>query len=417
MPDIFDPVDSERIMGINCEFNSHPIPIGLNFAHCRRIWGLILLTIFLSIIFQPAAAAQDAGIKGQLSAWLTGKPGDNPEAALGLRYIPEVSLAAPLTRSLEVSAEGALAVRGSGSLRPGGETSRDGDINPYRLWVRLASPRFELRAGLQKINFGSASLLRPLRWFDSIDPRDPLKLTDGVYGLLGRYYFMNNANIWMWALIGNEDLKGWETLPGNKKKIEFGGRLQLPVTAGEMGLSFHQREVDPQDGYWAMLYPEQGRFNEKRIGLDGKWDLGIGLWFEGTMTRRDFNVPEARYEKLLTVGLDYTFNIGNGQHLLFEQFMRAESEAAFGSGKCQSVSALTGDYPLSIFDSVSAIVFYDWDRDGWSRFLTWRRTYDQWQIHASIFWNPDQPALTDQSSEITNSYAGNGVQLMLVYNH
>jgi len=53
---------------------------------------------------------------------------------------------------------------------------------------------------LQKINFGSATLFRLLMWFDRIDPRDPLKLTDGVYGLLLRYYFHNNTNIWLWGL-------------------------------------------------------------------------------------------------------------------------------------------------------------------------------------------------------------------------
>lgn len=33
--------------------------------------------------------------------------------------------------------------------------------------------------------------------FDQVDPRDPLKLTDGVRGLLGRYCFLNNADIWL----------------------------------------------------------------------------------------------------------------------------------------------------------------------------------------------------------------------------
>lgn len=376
----------------------------------------MLMSSLLLILASPAAA-QEAHIKGQLSTWLTGKPGANPEMSLGIRYIPEVSLAAPLSQNLEVSGEAALAVHGQGTLRQGGETDSSGNADPYRLWIRLASPQFELRAGLQKISFGSASLLRPLKWFDSIDPRDPLKLTDGVYGLLGRYYFLNNANIWMWALIGNDELKGWETRPSHKGRVEFGVRLQVPVTAGEIGFSYNQRQVDSEYARWGEPYPGQGDFREERTGLDGKWDVGIGLWFEGTITHRDFDIPEPRYERLLTVGMDYTFDIGNGQHILFEQFLRSEADEIFASGESQSVSALTGDYPLSIFDSVSAIVYYDWDRDGWSRFLTWRRTYDQWQIHASVFWNPNQPAVTDQSSEFTSSYAGNGAQLMLVYNH
>jgi hypothetical protein len=66
--------------------------------------------------------------------------------------------------------------------------SSNGDIKPYRLWARYSTSQLEIRAGLQKINFGSANILRPLMWFDQMDPRDPLQLTDGVWGILGRYY-------------------------------------------------------------------------------------------------------------------------------------------------------------------------------------------------------------------------------------
>ena len=65
--------------------------------------------------------------------------------------------------------------------------------------------KLHIEPGLQKINFGSATMLRPLMWFDQVDPRDPLQLTDGVWGVLGRYYFLNNANIWLWGLYGNKN--------------------------------------------------------------------------------------------------------------------------------------------------------------------------------------------------------------------
>ena len=93
-----------------------------------------------------------------------------------------------------------------------------------------------VRGGLQKINFGSANLLRPLMWFDQIDPRDPLQLTDGVWGILGRYYFLNNANIWVWGLIGNDQRKGWEVIPSVKNKPEFGFRVQMPIPGNYLSL-------------------------------------------------------------------------------------------------------------------------------------------------------------------------------------
>ena len=70
-----------------------------------------------------------------------------------------------------------------------GIDSTDFRFKPYRLWLRYSTSHLEIRAGLQKINFGSSNILRPLMWFDKMDFRDPLMLTDGVYALLGRYYF------------------------------------------------------------------------------------------------------------------------------------------------------------------------------------------------------------------------------------
>lgn len=35
--------------------------------------------------------------------------------------------------------------------------------------------------------------------------REPSQLTDGVYGVLVKYYFQNNANLWAWGLIGNKN--------------------------------------------------------------------------------------------------------------------------------------------------------------------------------------------------------------------
>ncbi len=393
---------------------------GLNTVqrHGRtRNHGVVLgAAIFSLFLVVPSAPAQDLQLSGQLSTWLTGKPNTVPQADFGVRYIPELSLTSNLSESVEVSAEAALDMHGFGTIRSGGDSEFDGDVDPYRLWARLALPKWEMRAGLQKINFGSATLLRPLRWFDSIDPRDPLQLTDGVYGLLGRYYFQNNANIWVWALYGNDDLKGWEFMPSDKHAIEFGGRVQMPVPVGEIGLSYHQRRVAPDTLGLGLFVPQIEDFTERRIGVDGKWDVGVGLWFESTITHRDISEPELRYEKLITVGADYTFDIGNGPHVLFEQFMRSTSEDLFDSGETHHISALAADYPLSLLDSVSATVYYDWENDNWSRFLRWQRTYDKWQVHVSAFWNPEQPSLSEDMDS-SSGFGGKGVQLMFVFNH
>ncbi len=375
----------------------------------RPFFSISILILAWSVF----ARAQTVEFSGQASGWTTIK---SDETIAGLRYIPDMTLMKHLSSDYEISAE--AAINAEWFSRFDGWNSGEGSaaVDTYRLWARLAASQWEVRAGLQKISFGSATLLRPLMWFDSVDPRDPLQLTNGVYGLLGRYYFLNNANIWVWSLYGNEDLKGWETLPGDGREIEFGGRLQVPVPAGEMGLSYHHRRVNPQNSAFSMQFPTQGNFPEQRIGLDGKWDIGVGLWFEGTVTRQDFDVPEPRYQQLLTLGIDYTFSVGNGLHLLCEHLERVASNNALGSGDGQSVSALSGDYPVGLLDTVSVIVYHDWSGNNWSRFLNWRRIYDKWQVNVSAFWNADQtlPALDTAES---NSFAGKGIQLMLVFNH
>ena len=83
------------------------------------------------------------------------------------------------------------------------------NIEPYRVWFRYQIKNWEFRVGLQKIDFGVAQLLRPIQWFNQIDPRDPLGLTNGVRGLLIRHYFKNNSNLWVWGLYGNEKQRGF----------------------------------------------------------------------------------------------------------------------------------------------------------------------------------------------------------------
>ena len=117
-------------------------------------------------------------------------------------------------------------------------------------------------------------------WFDGLDVRDPLKLTEGVYGILGRYYFHNNANIWLWNLIGNKNPKGFETIGSAQWKPEIGGRFQIPAGPGQLALSTNYRKIDTRNSIQTV--PEHEILNESRIGLDGKWDLGIGLWFESS---------------------------------------------------------------------------------------------------------------------------------------
>ena len=79
-------------------------------------------------------------------------------------------------------------------------------------------------------------LLRPLNWFDRVDPRDPLQITAGVDAALIRAYFPNDANLWLWAVLAESEPKGWEVAPTVGDSGEFGGRLQWPAGDGEIAV-------------------------------------------------------------------------------------------------------------------------------------------------------------------------------------
>jgi hypothetical protein len=294
--------------------------------------------------------------------------------------------------------------------------SYDEEIKPYRGWFRLSTNKFEIRVGLQKINFGSAMIFRPLMWFDRVDPRDPLQLTDGVYAMLARYTFLNNANIWLWGLYGNDDTKGWELTPTEKKTSEYGGRVQSPLWTGEIGVTYHHRRADLSSLIPMPMDTSSFIAPEDRLGLDGKWDVGIGVWIESVLIRQESDLLLMRYQRQWTVGADYTFAVGNGLYAATEYFRSDNPREPFASSEGRGFSALSLNYPIGVVDQVSAMFYRDWNNHEWYRLMTWQRTYDNWSFYLIGLWDPKNIQLySNQTGE--NPFAGTGLQIMVVFNH
>jgi hypothetical protein len=283
------------------------------------------------------------------------------------------------------------------------------------MWLSFYGNQFEVRAGLQKINFGSAMLFRPLMWFDRIDPRDPLQLTDGVYGLLGRYYFLNNINIWIWGLYGDDRIKGWEVFSSLKNSVEFGGRFQVPVFSGEMAASYHHRKADPS-GVIPDSLLHAASYPENRFGVDAKFDLGVGFWVEAAVIHQDLDFTDLTFKSLLNAGMDYTFNLGNGLKLMTEAFGYLQGSRPLGAGEHVLYGLLSATYPITIIHNLSAMVFYDITSSKLYRFLNWSMTYDRWNFYVMGFWNPERYRLYNFDTQ-TDLYSGWGFQLMAVFNH
>ena len=388
------------------------------------------------------ASAQEANkteltYKGQLSSYGHLNPSNAQPFWLGGRYIPQGNLKFKMKNDHLLDFEASVNAYGNLAFAEDVATETSRALKPYRLWARYSGQQWEVRAGLQKINFGSANAIRPLMWFDQIDPRDPLKLTDGVWGVLGRYYFLNNANVWLWGLYGNINTKGWEYINTVEKTPEFGGRLQLPFALGEVGLSYHHRRIYNLNYYYGGGYGYDSGYDpygadkasggmysndkyignaENKYGIDIRLDWVFGLWLEGSY--KEIGVYSGIYtnQTMLNIGGDYTFNIGSGIYFSFEHLIMAYDETSFEFSSPVGFSIATASYPIGLFDNLSAIVYYDWKNNNAYNFVNYQKQFNNLSLYFIAYWNPENYQIPTQANS-TNMFGGKGVQVMLVWNH
>jgi hypothetical protein len=376
---------------------------------CRKI-PYPLLTCFLvsiALSLHGNLYAVELDFQGQFSGWTTETKTQGAwENFSGILYIPQARLAHHIDEASTADAElsiNSFAVTGSGPYED------EIDLELYRATLRYTTAQTETRAGLQKINFGPAQLLRPLRWFDSLNPADPLQLTEGVYAVRFRYTALNNANIWLWGLYGNDDPKGYEILPTASDTVEAGGRLQYPVYSGEMAATVHTRTVEGS----RQNTPD---FTENRFAVDGRWDMGIGLWFESTFEQQKAGHLRFDWTKRITGGLDYTIDMGNGLYILFEHMAITLSDKPFRWGEDMHVSAFSMNYPIGVTDTLTAMGYYSWDQQEYYQYLNWKRTYDDLIVSVSLFYYPEG-TIHDTGFLQDTPVQGRGGQVMLIFNH
>jgi len=339
---------------------------------------------------------------------ISGGYNDNVYGQLGLRYIPEFSYTQYLNENLTLDAEFALNLFTYTTFDSFNDFGNNADASLYRSWLRLSGNMYEVRVGLQKINFGPGRILRSLKWFDQVDPLDPLKLTDGVYGILGKYYFANNSSIWVWGLYGNDDPKGLEVYRSDEYRPEFGFRYQFPVAKGEMAVTYHNRrieDINTQKSSW--MGDIQGGV-ENRYAIDGSFDIGIGLWFEAVFSHIDIPSLINPWTRFITIGADYTFDVGNGVHVIGEHFVKSSGSGILDQNNEESTSAISVDFSTGISDTITLIGYFDWQKDKFSPNVSWQRTYDNWLINITAFHN---------SSDSDTVYSGTGLRCTVTYNY
>lgn len=370
------------------------------------------LAIFLIVLtgFSQLKKAKSS-LNGQVSVIGNVNPSDNIYF-LGARYIPTLSYGFKLDTTKKLDFEASANLSSSVLFYGNDSTQTNVGFSSYRLWARYSDKRYELRIGLQKIDFGSATLIRPLQWFNQIDPRDPLQLTRGVYAVLGRYYFKNNANVWIWSLYGNEKTRGFDIATTDKNNPEFGGRFQYPVPKGEIAFSYHHRTANLQ---YLGDFPYD-KVGEDRIGIDGKWDVKVGLWFELSHIHKSKNIGVFTNQSLANLGTDYTFKLGNGLNVIVEHFLITYNSNAYSFDNHIQLTATTMRYSLGFYDNISSIIYYNWQAENSTLFLNYEHQFPKFTTYLMYYYSPS----TQQgiiNNDLVNIFAGHGLRLMLVYNH
>lgn len=386
---------------------------GFNVIKFTRFKKGRFLLIFLLMLYSNLFSQDSLSFKHQLSAWTLVNTSNELPVYAGGRYIPQLNYNITLKNKAHIDFEASANLIGSFGFNPFDTVSGSSQLKPYRFWARYSSEQLEIRAGLQKINFGSASILRPLMWFDQVDPRDPLKMTDGVWGILGRYYFLNNANLWVWTLYGNDKPRGWEFVGTNKSIPEIGGRVQLPLSRGEAALSYNYRKADSR-AISGIVSPFS-TIPENKLGFDIKMDLEVGFWLEGSWVSKQKDLGMLSNQEIFNIGLDYTFNLGNGLYIILEQLLASNDQDPFKFENTATFSLMSASYPLGLFSNLSGIIYYDWKSNKSYNFINLEKQYKNLSFYFMGFWNPENYLIPTQGTG-QSLFGGKGFQIMLVLN-
>jgi hypothetical protein len=340
---------------------------------------------FLLLLLFPVYAFE-LPFDNDVSVWTTAK--SNTTYSFGFNYKPAADITLYSNEKLSFDSH----IGGSFNLnylKSEGEFDYSSEF--YRAWLRFSTDQFQARIGLQKINFGSVQILRSLQWFDTIDPLDEQKSTEGVNAALLKYYFLNNTNIWLWGILSDDESDIKQQSDSKGDELEFGGRVQYPFEYAEAALSFHSRKLVDDA-------------SEKRFGFDSRWDFGVGLWMEGMISQ--FTNYNHKWEKQLTLGADITIPLGNGIYTLAEHktCSISDEELFENEDECRT-SALLLSYPLGIISSAKTVVSYDWKYEMWMRYLSYTFSFDYLKISLNYYWN-------SEFSEM-NLYSGQSFQILL----
>lgn len=219
------------------------------------------------------------------------------------------------------------------------------DAELFRGWVRYEKGDFKMRGGRQQILFGAANLFRPLGFFDTRVISGIIPLTRGVDAVRSTYYLSDISSVQGWAVHARNDE---EFIYGVRGEGNFG-----PVEAGVVAQYHPVTELDFLADY---------NLEMAQLGYHVKGEKIIGFWNESRLdVQTDQPGDPIRFDTVF--GVDYTFNVGQGLHVLLEYFLRAQ-EPGFTNldlkqDRVIEVLGLQLDQPVGIDIVWRAFFFFD----------------------------------------------------------
>lgn len=136
-------------------------------THQFLVWAILVLvpsgTVFAQLDFRGELVGSLVATDAESNATPGEEESDQAQGLASLRYLPELLAEARIKGRTGLTVLASANLNATATRTVGDEWLTDAEADFYRLWARLASPRVEFRVGLQKIAFGSATLLRPLQ--------------------------------------------------------------------------------------------------------------------------------------------------------------------------------------------------------------------------------------------------------------
>ncbi len=345
--------------------------------------------LFISIILNANLflSAQPYSIKGQF--WGSGESvEDQSDIKSQLGYIPIFSAYYELSQDRMIDLEWAY-LFGRSYI---GDSLQEHHEKAYRGWLRYLTQGIDARLGLQKVSFGPSRLLRPLAWFDTIDPEDPKDQTVGVEAFRLRVFPPNSLVLWSWIMKGKSDT------------LSYGGRAEISTHIGEWGFTFHQDPIKTSQLIGQYPYQVMIAGPHARVGVDYRYDGLLGFWFEGAgfIAEKQNKFNKIRYT-LMTLGGDYTLPISTGLLIMSETLLSREWSNQEDASSNQNFSTFMASLSLGMFHKVILISNLDWNKNHTYNYLRWSTTFDSFSINCMVSINPQT---------IDNSF-----KLMFIYNH